>query len=162
MDDMLPPRKGIGWLPALAIALAIPACGGEPAPMLEPAAFRPIPLAACPNDPADGLAPDQRSLVAMIAALDSRMFAIHQVSQAELTIYTRYREIQGIPVAWEIRFQGDGAGELMVAQTMPQADARTFGRIRAWGRKLAATFDRLKCLPSPELRARCERAGFTF
>ena len=162
MDDMWRRRKVPGLLAVAAAPLLAAACGGEPPPPLDPSSFQPIPLAPCEEDPADGLAPEQRSIVAMIAALHARAFQIHQVSHSELAIFTRFREVQGIPIAWEIRFQPDGAGALAVAETTPPQDARAFRRIREWGRKLAGTFDNLKCRPSAELRARCERAGFTF
>lgn len=160
MDDMSRLGKGIGLALAVVI-LAAPGCGGDPGPV-DAAGFRPVPLAACQRDPGDGLLPDQRSLSAMIGALHARGYTIYQVSPAELTIFTDYKEIRGVSTAWQIRFASDGSGELTVPETMPPQDARSFASLREWGRGLAATFDRIKCLPRDQLRARCEKAGFSF
>jgi hypothetical protein len=157
---------------ALAALLLGQACGGdlggidpnEPvAPLaVEPSEFQPIPVAACARAPDDGLPADKRSLFSMIAALESRGYQIHQVSPAELTIYTKFRDLKGVIVAWRIRFGGDGAGEIGLPETMPPQPTGSAHRAREWGRGLAAAFDKLKCRPADELRKRCERAGFSF
>jgi len=162
MNDMS--RRGKGIALSLAAPLALAAalgCGGDQGPA-DPVDFQPIALAPCGRDPGDGLSPDQRSLSAMLAALHSRGYPLHQVSPTEMTIYTQYRDVRGIPVAWQARFQSDGSGELMVAETMPPQDGRTAGQLREWGRAVVATFNQLKCLPRDKLRAQCEKAGFSF
>jgi hypothetical protein len=159
MDDMPQLGKGIRPWPLL-LAAAI-GCAGASVPPAAPA-FAPIPLAACAADPGDGLPVDQRSLVAMIAALNERRYEIYQVSPTDLTIYTKFRDVRGISVAWRVRFGADGNGELSVPETMPPQDERTYEYLQRWGIGVAGVFDRFKCLPKEQLRAWCVKAGFAF
>ena len=155
---------------ALAALALVAACGGDPgataptapAPTTDAAGFTAIPLAACAQAPADSLSADKRSLIAMIAALDSKRYQIHQVSAAELTIYTRFRDVHGVQVAWRIRFGGDGAGEIGLPETMPPLPQDALRNVREYARGVAGAFDKLKCRPAADLRKRCERVGFSF
>ena len=155
---------------ALAVLALVAACGGDPG-ATAPAApgtatdapeFTALPLAACAHASADGLSPDKRSLIAMIAALGATRYQIHQVSAAELTIYTRFRNVHGVQVGWRIRFGGDGAGELGLPETMPPLSPGELRNVREWARGVVGAFDKLKCRPADDLRKRCERAGFSF
>jgi len=162
MNDM--PRCGKGIALSLVAPLALAAgigCGGDQGPV-DQVDFQPIPLAPCGRDLGDGLTPDQRSLSAMLAALHTRSYPLHQVSPVEMTIYTQYRDVRGVSVAWQARFQSDGSGELGIPETMPPQDGRTAGLLREWGRAVVETFNHLKCLPRDRLRAQCEKAGFSF
>lgn len=149
---------------ALAVAFAVlaaAACGGSRGPS-EANAIPPIMAAGCEREMNDGLAPDLRSLAAMVVTLKASRYEIHQVSPVEFKVFTAFRESRGITWAFEAQIYSDGSAQLQVPATMPMQPAAVMRKVEAWGRKVAAVFERNKCMPEPQLRARSAAAGFPF
>ncbi len=158
MKDCALSRVALAFLLA---SLAPQACGGPRGPS-EANAIPPIMVAGCERDMNDGLAPDLRSLAVMVVALQSSRYEIHQVSPVEFKVFTAFRENRGITWAFEAQIYSDGSAQLQLPDTMPLQSAKVMRNVEAWGRKVAAVFERHKCMPAPQLRTKSAAAGFPF
>jgi hypothetical protein len=145
----------------LLLASLLASCGGSRGPS-QANAIPPIMVAGCERNMGDSLPPDLRSLAAMVVALRSQRYEIHQVSPVEFKVFTAFRENRGITWAFEAQIYSDGSAQLQLPDTMPLQGAKILRNIEAWGRKVAAVFDRNKCMPEQQLRARSAAAGFPF
>ncbi|HUT76164.1 MAG TPA: hypothetical protein VM285_00665 [Polyangia bacterium] len=146
---------------ALLLASLLVACGGARGPS-EANAIKPIMVTGCERNMNDSLPPDLRSLAGMVVALQSQRYEIHQVSPVEFKVFTAFRENRGITWAFEAQIYSDGSAQLQLPDTMPLQNAKVLRNIEAWGRKVAAVFDRHKCMPEQQLRAKSAAAGFPF
>jgi hypothetical protein len=150
-----------GRLPLLLLAaLLLAACGARGPSQAN--SIPPITVAGCARNMNDGLAPDLRSLAAMVVSLQASRYEIHQVSPVEFKVFTGFREHRGVTWAFEAQIYSDGSAQLQTPDTMPLQSAKLMRNVEAWGRKVAAVFERNKCMPEAQLRARAAAAGFPF
>jgi len=150
--------------PLVWFAVSFPllsACGGAQGPT-EANAITPIMVTGCERSMNDSLAPDLRSLAVMVISLKSSRYEIHQVSPVEFKVFTGYREHRGITWAFEAQIYSDGSAQIQLPDTMPMQDADKLRQVEAWGRRVAAVFERHKCMPEQQLRTRSAAAGFSF
>lgn len=145
------------WIPALACS----ACGGAGGPS-EANAIPPIMVTGCALQMNDNLSPDLRSLAVMVVSLRSARYEIHQVDPTGFRVFTAFREQGGITWALEAQIYSDGSALLQLPDTMPMQSARALRSIEGWSRRVAATFERHRCMPEQQLRTRSAAAGFPF
>ncbi len=126
--------------------------------------IRPIMLEGCPTAAqGDGMAVDQRSLVAMIAALAAARYQIHEVSPVDFKIYTHYKNVRGgATVGWEAQVYSDGSVSLTLPSTAPMQGTKALAAVTKYGHQIARHFNKIKCRPAQDLRRRCQKAGFSF
>ncbi len=124
--------------------------------------IKPIVLEACQNDPGDGMAPDFRSLTAMVAAFAAARYDIHQVSPVDFKIFTKFKNIRGFTVAWEAQIYADGAVSLTLPSTTPMQPNKGLSFANKQGEQVVRYFTKLKCRGAQDLRDRCMRAGYSF
>ncbi|MDD5307412.1 MAG: hypothetical protein PHU25_08830 [Deltaproteobacteria bacterium] len=146
----------IAILVGLSLA-CLAGCGGR-----RPAGntITPIRLTGCPA--AQDAPADQRSLAAMIAAMQASRYAVYKVSPAEFKVFTDYTTVRGMQVAFEAQIYSDGSASLYLPSTMPMQSGDALAKIQKYADKLARTFDRLKCMPTAWLRLEAARAGYVF
>lgn len=124
--------------------------------------IRPIVLEGCPSDMGDGLSPDFRSLVAMVASFAAARYEIHQVSPIDFKIFTVFKTDRGFTVGWEAQVYNDGAVSLTLPSTTPMQPNKGLSYASKQGQVVARYFNKLKCRPAQDLRNRCLRAGYSF
>jgi hypothetical protein len=143
------------------LALAVCAGCGSKGPR-EGNYIRPIMMEGCPRDMGDGLTPDFRSMVAMIAALGAARYEIHQVSPVDFKIFTSFKEIKGYSVGWEAQVYNDGSVSLTLPTTTPMQPNPGLAFAAKQGQLIARHFEKLKCRGAQDLRTRCATAGYSF
>jgi len=145
---------------ALLSLLLAAGCGGK-GPR-EGNYIRPIVLEGCPNDMADGMANDFRSLVAMVASLSAARYEIHKVSPTDFKVFTTFKTVRGFSVAWEAQVYADGSVSLTLPTTTPMQPTKGLSFASDQGERISRYFNKLKCRPAQDLRRRCLRAGYSF
>ena len=125
--------------------------------------IRPIMLEGCSTGAQDGMAVDQRSLVAMVAALAAARYQIHEISPVDFKIFTHYKNLRGgVTVGWEAQVYADGSVSLTLPSTAPMQSTKALSAVTKYGQQVARHFNKLKCRPAQDLRRRCQKAGYTF
>jgi hypothetical protein len=142
----------------LGLSLAfLAACGGH-RPMGN--TITPIRLTGCTGT--QDVPSDQRSLAAMIAAMQSSRYTVYKVSPAEFKVFTNYSEVRGAQVAFEAQIYSDGSASLYLPSTMPMQTGDALAKLQKYADKLARAFDKMKCKPAEWLRSEAAKAGYVF